>query len=258
MILEQTNNGYKYTRSLVGAIVFMVVLLIVIGLYFITKSKPEPVIPVPPADSKTEFTLVNSTEDSVLVFLTLSGYPDADSVLYVQNVNGIFGCTQTGLVGSFWIPSQDTVSYTSSKWFSGNVGFGTQPMNCTTTAWPTGSNPFEFNLNNGQESIDISAMGGVNCILSVDLIGGPQWQASPSYPDVRSFHNDSMWKNTGLIGVYPYGCTNCTNDQGKQACQTPSEKPNSEPICTPTRSANVHGGQVLVKFKGYTNTEICK
>ena len=257
MILEETNTQTKSTRGKIGAAIFIVVVLVIIGIWFITrKTKPEPIIPIP--TDVTELTLVNSTKDSVQVYLTLSGYPAADSLIYVQNVNGIFGCTQTGLVGSFWIPSLDTVSYTSTKWFSGNVGFGTQPMNCTTTAWPTGVNPFEFNINNGQESIDISAMGGVNCMLTVDLIGGPQWQATPTYPDVRSFYNDSMWKNSGLIGVYPYGCTNCTNAEGKQPCQTPNEQPNTIPLCTPTRSANVHGGTIIVKFKGYTNTEICK
>ena len=259
MLLEETNTQAKSTHSIrVSAAIFVVVALVVIGIWYITRPEPEPVIPVPPTEATTELALVNSSQDSVLVYLTLSGYPAADSAIYVQNVNGIFGCTQTGLVGSFWIPSKDTVSYTSTKWFSGNVSFGAQPLNCTTTAWPTGVNPFEFNLNNGQESIDISAMGGVNCLLSVELIGGPQWQASPSHPDVRLFYNDSMWHNTGLIGVYPYGCTNCTNTEGKQPCQTPNERPNSEPICTPTRSANVHGGTVLVKFKGYTNTQICK
>ena len=143
-------------------------------------------------------------------------------------------------------------------WFSGNVSFGGQPINCFTATWPTGVNPFEFNLNNNQESIDISAMGGVNCLLSIDLVGGPRWEASPAYPDVRYVYNDSMWKNSGLLGVYPYGCPNCTNTEGKQPCQTPNEQPNSKPICTPTRAAGVHGGRVVVRFNGYTNTAICK
>jgi len=207
--------------------------------------------------ANTELTLVNNTKDSLLVYLTLSGYPASDTI-HVKNVNGIFGITGSGLVGSFYLAAKDSVSYTSMLWFSGNVSFGGQPINCFTATWPTGVNPFEFNLNNNQESIDISAMGGVNCLLSIDLIGGPAWQASPSYPDVRYFYNDSMWKNSGLIGVYPYGCTNCTNTEGKQACQTPNEQPNSKPICTPTRAADVHGGRVVVIFNGYTNTEICK
>ena len=258
MLLEETNNQTKSTHNIrVSVAIFILVALVVIGIWFITKNVKPVTFPIVGVE-KTKLTLINTSQDSALVYLTLSGYPSSDSLVYVQNVNGIFGCTQSGLVGSFYIGSQDTVSYVSTKWFSGNIGFGTQPLNCTTTAWPTGANPFEFNLNNGQESIDISAMGGVNCILTVDLIGGPRWQASPTYPDVRYFYNDSMWKNSGLIGVYPYGCTNCTDTAGKQPCQTPNEKPNEYPICTPTRSANVHGGEIIVKFKGYTNTYICK
>ena len=255
MLLEETNTQNKNAHSMkAGGAIIIAVILVVIGIWFITKKKDVPVII--PTDI-TKLTLVNSSKDSVLAFLILSGYPTPDSAIYVQNVNGIFGCTQTGLVGSFYIGAKDSVSYSSTKWFSGNIGFGTAPMNCTTTAWPTGANPFEFNINNGQESIDISAMGGVNCLLSVDLIGGPDWQATPTYPNVRYFYNDSMWKNSGLIGVYPYGCTNCTNAEGKQSCQTPNETPNTIPLCTPTRSANVHGGEIRVKFLGYTNFQIC-
>ena len=234
-------------------IIFVIigVSLVALGIWFIKKGTS-----VPDPTESTQLTLVNSTKDSVLVYLTLSGYPASDT-LHVKNVYAIFGCLQSGLVGSFYLPSKDSISYTSTKWFSGNIGFGTQPMNCTTTAWPTGANPFEFNLNNNQESIDISAMGGVNCLLTVDLIGGPQWQASPAYPNVRYMYNDSMWQNTGLIGVYPYGCTNCTNAQGKQSCQTPNEQPNTQPICTPTRGAGLHGGVLRVSFLGYTNFQIC-
>jgi hypothetical protein len=224
-----------------------------------TEIKEEVVINITDSteSSATQLTLVNTSKDSVLVYLTLSGYPASDTV-HVKNVNGIFGITESGLVGSFYIPAKDSVSYTSVLWFSANVSFGAQPVNCFTKAWPTGVNPFEFNLNNNQESVDISAMGGVNCLLSVDLIGGPEWQASSTYPNVRYFYNDSMYSNTGLIGVYPYGCTNCTNTQGKQACQTPAETPNTLPICNPTRAAGVHGGKVVVRFLGYTNLWICK
>jgi hypothetical protein len=207
--------------------------------------------------TSTELTVVNGTKDSVLVYLTLSGYPANDTV-HIKDVYGIFGIKQHGLVGSFYLAANDSATYRSKKWFSGNVGFGSQPLNCSTKEWPTGVNPFEFNLNNNQESIDISSIGGINCLLQVELIGGPEWQASPSYPDVRYFYNDSMYKNTGLIGVYPFGCTNCTDTAGKQPCQTPSEQPNSKPICNPTRAAGVHGGTVRVKFIGYTNFEICK
>lgn len=204
------------------------------------------------SNDSTEMLIVNQSKDSVLVYLTLSGYPDSVAPLYVQNVNGIFGIADSGLVGSFYLQPNDTLSYLSPKMLSGNLCFGTQPLNCSTREWPTGTSFFEFNLNEPQESIDISCVGGVNSIIEVELIGGPNWVAN-IYDNVRKINNDSMYKNTNLVGVYPYGCTNCTNDEGKQPCQTPSEKPDSLPICTPTRAKGENGGKVLVKFKGYTN-----
>jgi len=258
MKTEDINNKQESDGIRVRAAIFILVALVAIGLWYITKNTAkEPVIVPVIAPDTTEFVLVNNTKDCVLVYLTLSGYPATDTV-HVKNVHGIFGITDSGLVGSFYLPSKDTVSYKSLKWFSGNVSFGGQPINCFSASWPTGVNPFEFNLNNNQESIDISSIAGINCLLSVDLLGGPKWLASPLYPDVRSFYNDSLYKNTGLVGVYPYGCTNCTDTAGRQPCQVPSETPNKNPICNPTRAAGVHGGKVIVTFKGYTNFEICK
>ena len=204
----------------------------------------------------TEMVLINESEDSILVYLTLSGYNDSLAPYYVQSVDSIFGIADSGLVGSFFMAAGDTLYYTSPKRFSGNLAFGTQPLNCPTMEWPTGTSFFEFNINVPQESLDISCVGGVNCIIGVDLVGGPNWVAA-QFADVRKIQNDSMYKNTNLVGVFPYGCTNCVNTDGKQACQVPSEKPDSTHICNPTRAANVSGGKVIVKFKGYTNTVIC-
>lgn len=212
---------------------------------------------VEPTTAKTEFRVVNSSADSVLMYLTLSGYPDSVATNYVQNVDSVLGCTQVGLNGWTYIHANDSVSYTSSKYFSGNISFGTQPLNCFNTLWPTGMNLFEFNLNEPQESLDISCMAGVNCIMKTELIGGPSWPASVLYPDPRILQNDSMYKNTGKVGVYPYGCTNCTNTEGKQSCQTPSETPDTLAICNPTRAKGQNGGLVRVSFKGYTNLKIC-
>jgi hypothetical protein len=207
----------------------------------------------------TKFTLWNSTKDSVKVFITLNGYTDSiDIKEHVQSVDGIFGCTQSGLVGSFYIGANDTMSYVSHKWLAGNMTFNAQPVNCRSVDLPNGINLFEYNLNNNQESIDISAVTGVNCIIDVKLNGGPNWMATPAFPDVRHFMNDTMWHNTNKLGVFPYGCTNCINDQGKQACQTPSEKGDSTHICNPTRAAGVHGGEVFVTFLGYTPVDCLK
>lgn len=201
----------------------------------------------------TELKLVNSSNDTVLVYVTLSGYAGKEKKEFVQNVDGIFGMTQTGLVGNFSLAPNDSVSYTSKLRFSGNLSFGTQGLNCPDSTWSTGVNLFEFNVNEPQESIDISCIAGVNSIIGVDLIGGPDWVATPSFPNVRHMQNDSMNKNTNLVGVYPYGCTNCTNTQGKQSCQSPSETPDSTAICNPTRATNKRGGTVRVNFIGYTN-----
>jgi hypothetical protein len=235
----------------------LLLILALTSLFSCTTEIKEEVIIID-SSNNTELILVNSTKDSVLVWLTLSGYPAADSALYVQNVNGIFGITQTGLQGSFYLGSKDSVFYTSTTGLSGNIGFGTSPINCPTTTWPTGANIYEFNLNVPQESCDIGCVTGVNSLINVQLLGGPEWQASPAYPDVREIQNDSMYKNTNRVGVMPYGCTNCVNTDGKQPCQTPSETPSSTRICNPTRSAGVRGGQVIVTFKGYTNFQICK
>jgi hypothetical protein len=203
----------------------------------------------------TTLAVYNASQDSVLTYLTLGGGYDST---FVQNVNGIFGITQSGLVGSFYIQPGDTLFYQSSLKLSGNIGFGSQGVNCFSTQWPTGVNIFEFNLNENQESMDISAMGGVNSIMSVQNIGGPSWAATPAFPDVRLYYNDTMWKNTNKLGVFPYGCTTCTDTIGKQLCQTPNETPDSTHICNPTRAAGVRGGLVLLTFKGYTNIHICK
>lgn len=200
----------------------------------------------------TKLVVVNKTDDSVLVYLTLSGYNGKIKKEYLQDVKGVFGITQSGLQGSFYLSGNDSVSYTSTKRFSANIGFGTPPINCPTTTWVNGANVFEFNLNVPQESCDIGCVTGVNCLLSVDLIGGANWEASNYYPNLRHFYNDSMYKNTNLAGVMPYGCTNCTNTDGKQPCQTPSETPDSARVCNPTRSAGKRGGKVVVNFMGYT------
>jgi hypothetical protein len=204
-------------------------------------------------NSNTEMQVINEFKDSVLMYVTLGGGHDST---FIQNVNGIFNCKQIGLNGIVWVQPNETLTYVSTKCFSGNISFGVAPMNCSTTAWKTGMNIFEFNLNEPQESIDISCIAGVNCILRCDLIGGPDWEATPLYPNPRILQNDSMYKNTNRVGVYPYGCTNCVNTEGKQTCQVPSETPNAQHICNPTRAKGDRGGIVRVTFKGYTNLEI--
>ena len=63
---------------------------------------------------------------------------------------------------------------------------------------------------------------------------------------------------SGLVGVFGYGCTDCIDTAGRQACQTPTDIPNTTRICNPTRPLYGRGGNVRLSFLGYTNTQICK
>jgi hypothetical protein len=241
----------KKSKKIVALLVTVVAILVAFWLYLNSNNENPP---TPNTEGLTEIRVVNNSQDSVLVYLTLGGGFDST---FVQNVNGIFGCSQTGLVGSFWLASNDSVQYTPTLSFSGNLSFGTQPLNCADSTWKTGVNIFEFNLNEPQESIDISCMAGVNCIMRCDLIGGANWLADTCL-NARVLQNDTMYNNTGRVGVYPYGCTNCTNTEGKQPCQTPSETPNKYKICNPTRATNEKGGVVRVSFLRYSNWQILK
>lgn len=237
-------------KSLKGILGLLIVGTLFWGAYrFIFVAKE----PIKDEATNTTLKVSNATQDSVLVYLTLG----SQDTTFVQNVNGIFGITQSGLVGSFYLHSQDTLSYTSTLKLSGNIGFGSQGINCPNSTWLTGVNIFEFNLNEAQESLDISAMGGVNSIMGVDLIGGANWGVTGNL-DVRHCQNDTMYKNTSHIGVYPFKCTDCTDTLGSASCTQIAETPNKTAICNPTRAKGERGGVVLLTFKGYTNWQICK
>ena len=187
----------------------------------------------------------NSNPDTVLVYLTLSGGKG-----WVSDVNGIFGIVSTynNLQGSFMLAPNDSLDYTTpdSLGLSGNISFGYAPVNC-----PVGITVYEFTLNNAgtvkyaQETAEISCVAGVNSLGKITLYeGGGKWEANPNYMDVREIHNDSIGKNSGLVGVFPYGCTNCTDTAGKPDCVTNPEKPQSQSICNISRDANKSGGAV--------------
>jgi len=198
----------------------------------------------------TSFEVINTTKDSVLMFLTIN-YP-IDST-YIQSVNGIFGIKSSELQGSIWVQPNDTLKYTPKLGFSGNISFGSPPQNCPTDRWINGVNIFEWSVNvpaGSNESLDLSCVTGVNSFMKIDLLGGADWIANRK--SVTTIKNKQMWNNTGIYGVFPYGCTNCINTDGKQPCQTPNEKPNTEKICTPTRAKNEKGGIIRISFLGYT------
>lgn len=207
----------------------------------------------------TTLCVANGTNDTVTVWLTLSVFTDTMANYYVQNVDSIFGITDSGSVGSFQLPPFDTLFYQSPLALSGNLCFGGQAINCPSTQFPNGTNIYEFCLNNNacgtyqQESVEISCVAGVNSYLAGRLIGD-NWIVTTGIDTVRYFSNDTLGANTGRYGVFPTGCTNCTNQQGAPVCSPalPFDQPNTNSICIIQRPASNSGGFIFCTFNGFT------
>ncbi|HWY11942.1 MAG TPA: hypothetical protein VN026_11485 [Bacteroidia bacterium] len=206
------------------------------------------------ADSTTTILRIKNSNptQTITVYLTLSC-----GAGWVSDVNGMFGIVSSKKSqGSFILNPNDSLDYITpdSLGLSGNFSFGYPPVNC-----PVGITLYEFTLNNAgtikfsQETTEISCVAGVSSLGKITLYGGGNWEANPNYMNVRFIKNDSMGKNSGLVGVFPYGCTNCTDTAGKPDCITNPEKPQSQAICNISRDANNSGGIVKVEFIGLIN-----
>lgn len=189
-----------------------------------------------------------SDQDTITVYLTL-GVKDG----YVDDVNGIFGISSTKKTqGSFILYPNDTVSYTSSKPFQANISFNAAPLNCPYPA-PT---LYEVVLNNcgtatnAQETVDISCVAGVSTIGSISMTGGGNWTDNVKSDSITKIQNQDVYHNTGLSGVFPYGCTNCVNTGGAPECDNSPDyaTPNSEHLCTVQRNAKNSGGIVTITY----------
>lgn len=206
---------------------------------------------------QTQLQVINAAKKPVTVWLTLGATPgclqDVSKVPFITKV-------YNDLAGSFVLqPAGLTKPFAPENLgFNGNLSFNTPPLNCPTRQLPNGVNLFEFILNNGfqagnpQETIDISCVAGVNCLLKVQLLGGPVWNAGSTQPKVVSFANGKMQTNSGRVGVFPYGCDNCTASVSPPVCpgHPPYEQPQAQPICNVQRNAKKPGGLVKVGFLG--------
>ena len=204
----------------------------------------------------TEIQIENATDKEVLVWITLGATDgclhDVTRIPYITD--GV------GLVGSFTLgPRDKTMKYApEGLGFNGNLSFETQPLNCPTSEFPNGINIFEFILNNGfqsgipQETVDISCVAGVNCVLSCGLLGGSPWNGGSYISEVTSFKNSSLYNNTGVVGVFPYGCDKCTEIDSPPECENhpPYANPQDSPICLVQRDAHSGGGLVYVTYLG--------
>lgn len=194
-----------------------------------------------------------SSLDSVLTYVTLS-----DDIGFVDNVQGIFGILDSGLQGSFYLHDDSVYSYTSNKPISGNICFNSPPLNCPTDDFPTGTNLFEFTLNNygtvykAQETVDISNVAGANAIGGYKLTGGGYWISGGD--SISIFEVYPIYQNVGRAGVYPFGCDDCTASVDPPKCSDTLIKSEAqkEHICNVSRDAKKSGGKVHITFTGFS------
>ena len=200
----------------------------------------------------------NHTKDSVLVYVTLGATPGC-----VQNAMDVAWVTdsvpgQRGMQGTFVLaPGDSTIAYApDSLGFNGVVSFNGQPNNCPdTVAYPTGINQYEFMINNAfqgpgaQESANISAVHGVNCVIRVDYITLNQFNAGPTVPIIQSYAN-TLDRNQSIAGVYPYGCDTCTGSKTPPVCIPMPQPAHKNSDCQTQRNAAQSGGLIKVIYLG--------
>lgn len=191
----------------------------------------------------TELKVTNSTEQPITVWVTLGAVTGCVKIPDLPFITHPVGTLQ----GSFSLPAGQTQAFPTDKGcVNGNLAFGSAPNNCAPSP---GINLAEFNLNNGTEAIDISAVTGVNAKIEYSMTGGGTWSAG-GHPQVTSFENQALHHNVGQVGVFPYSCTNCVNSAQKPSC-VPDSPCNTERICNVERPSSSSGGTVTITFQGF-------
>lgn len=242
-------------KTITWAVVGLIGVLLVALAWMHLQPKPEPE-PTPATNTGiTYHKIYNHTSDSVLVWVTLGATWGC-----LQDVTEIpFVTSGSGLVGSFILaPFDSTQAYApDTLGFNGVFSFNGQPSNCPdSTLYPTGINQYEFIVNNSfqpgspQESINISAVHGVNCVIRVDMITTNPFNAGPTIPTISSFANSMDRNQLGQPGVYPYACTHCTDYIGAPVCISLPQPVSKEQICQVQRPANQSGGLIKVLYLG--------
>jgi hypothetical protein len=208
-------------------------------------------------DTTTYIRIVNNTNDSVTVWITLGA--TAGCLQHISQIPFITDSVSS-LSGSFTLYTHDsTIDYAPPVGigYNGQISINTQALNCPTQQFPEGTNIFEFITNisfqagNPQETVEISCVAGVNCLFQGILTGGEAWNASSMYPEVDTIYNRGKYDNSGLIGVFPYGCDDCTSSVSPPACAKNDRDKQKYPICTVQRNAiGSGGGLVRIAYLG--------
>lgn len=157
------------------------------------------------------------------------------------------------LMGWFELKPEEIVSIDApaGEGLNGNLSINTPPLNCPNEQFQMGVNLAEFIINNGfqvgypQETIDISGVCGANCVFKY-VLSADDWTTNGGAISVKEFENLFWHSNTGRIGVFPYGCDNCTSSDNPPACVGKHpEYANSKPICNVQRNAKSNDGGIV-------------
>jgi hypothetical protein len=210
----------------------------------------------------THLTVTNDSPRPVEVWLTLGRVPGCVTLAQVPFVTNRVNQDQ----GSFMLAPHDSQTYTvpPGQCISGNYTFGAPPQNCPDRGqWPNGINLAEFTINNAnqgpsaQETIDISAVYGVNAHVRFAMSGGGPWNAGGARQNVAQFENAGLTHNVDEVGVFPYGCDDCTNRMAPTVmCPGPNVPPfpgtcSAAHLCNVQRDASRAGGSVQITFGGF-------
>jgi len=209
----------------------------------------------------TTLQLTNATKESAKVYITLGATPGCvqDVSHLVFSDASIKITALAPLMGFFSLnPGSTFIAAPTNLGFNGNISFDTPPMNCKSPELSNGMNLAEFIINNGfqdgnpQETIDNSCVCGANAVIKFDL-SADDWAANYGKIAVTSFQNKSWDNNTGIVGVFPYGCDNCTASTSPPDCiGLQPQFANTDPICNVQRNAKSNkGGNVHITFLGY-------
>lgn len=201
---------------------------------------------------KTKMIVKNEYNDTISVHLTIG----APNKLWVNDVYGIFGIKTHGQQGVFTLAPGDSIIYLPPKAIQGNICFLSNPYQCVSDS---GATILEFCLNNynykipaAQETVEISCVAGINYEAGIFMDGGGIWTANAKgYDTITSIQNGVFGTNSGRVGVYPYGCDDCTyQSSGAPYCTIgKNENPQKYAICNVQRNASLSGGTVKFVFK---------
>lgn len=203
----------------------------------------------------------NDSAAAVTVFITLGMPPGCvHDVANISTDHGIVINRLQPLMGNFSLPAGVTVTLTApaGEGFNGNFSFNTPPLNCPTPELPDGVVLAEFIINNGfqqygQETIDLSCVAGANALLAMEM-SATDWTSNwGKITSIQKIENGKKLDNTNRVGVFPYGCDNCTSSDHPPACVgKQSQYANEDPICNVQRPAgNNQGGSLTMVFRSF-------